>query len=252
MSTPHDSGPDQRGPQFHNKNLDGSRTPRRAQAEISQSKMKDYDVQSLAIRGHAMIAGAIGVFMGGALGYFLMAKLDFGLWVVPVCMIGFAVAMTLIPLGIVSGSGRAGTKIYMPSGATTPHKKEYSYPESLVARGMYEDAVSAFELVVAEEKTGDPTPYLRIARIYRDNLKRYEDSARWLKRALGEAEINAGLAALARRELVELYRTKLEQPEKAAPMLARLADEMAGTADGEWAAKELRSVKEQMSKETDS
>ncbi|MDA0310743.1 MAG: hypothetical protein O2992_01335 [Gemmatimonadetes bacterium] len=232
--------------------MDGTRTPRRAQAEISQSKVKDYDVQSLAIRGHAMIAGAIGVFMGAGTGFLLVAKFDSGLWVVPICMIGFGVAMTLIPLGIVSGSGRVGAKVYMPSGSTTPHKKEYSYPESLVARGMYEDAVSAFELVVVEEHTGDPTPYLRIARIYRDNLTRYEDSVRWLKRALNESKINAGLAALARREFVELYRTKLEQPEKAAPILARLAHEMAGTADGEWAAKELRSVKEQMIKETDS
>ncbi len=214
--------------------------------------MKDHDVQSLAIRGHALIAGAIGLFMGGALGYFLVVQFEFGLWVVPLCMIAFGVVMAAVPMGIVSGSGRAATKVYMPSGATTPHTQEYSYPESLVARGMYQDAVSAFELVVVEEHTGDPTPYLRIARIYRDNLKRYEDSARWLKRALNESEINAGLAALARRELVELYRTKLEQPEKAAPMLARLAHEMEGTADGEWAAKELRSVKEQMAKETDS
>ena len=82
-------------------------------------------------------------------------------------------------------------------------------------------------------------------------MDRPEDSARWLKRALNESEIHGGLSSLARKELVELYRTKLGVPEKAAPMLARMAEERAGTPDGDWAAEELRFVKEQMRAEED-
>ena len=86
-------------------------------------------------------------------------------------------------------------------------------------RGLFEEAVSAFELVIVEEKSTDPAPYFRIARIYRDDMERYEDAARWFKRALDEADMHAGHQALARKELVELYRVKLGMPQKAAPML---------------------------------
>ena len=113
-------------------------------------------------------------------------------------------------------------------------------------RGLFEEAVSAFELVIVEEKSTDPAPYFRIARIYRDDMERYEDAARWFKRALDEADMHAGHQALARKELVELYRVKLGMPQKAAPMLARLAEDMAGTPDGEWAADELRDIKRSM------
>ena len=113
-------------------------------------------------------------------------------------------------------------------------------------RGLYEEAVSAFELVIVEEKSTDPIPYLRIARIYRDDMERYEDAARWFKRGLDEADMHSGQRALARKELVELYRVKLGTPQKAAPILARLAEDMDGTPAGEWAAQELRDLKQSM------
>ena len=150
---------------------------------------------------------------------------------------------TLLVVGSATGSAKG---LYSPSGSSTPHKKEYSYPESLAMRGLYEEAVSAFELVIVEEKSTDPIPYLRIARIYRDDMERYEDAARWFKRGLDEADMHSGQRALARKELVELYRVKLGTPQKAAPMLARLAEDMDGTPAGEWAAQELRDLKQSM------
>ena len=155
------------------------------------------------------------------------------------------------PLAVMRISGSAARNIHAPSGATTPHKKEYSYPESLVVRGMYEDAISAFELALLEEDATDPIPYLRIARIYRDHLDQYEDSARWLKRALRDASMNSGLTTLTRKELVELYAVKMNAPEKAAPMLAQLAEEREGTPEGEWAAEELTKIKEGIAEERD-
>ena len=132
--------------------------------------------------------------------------------------------------------------MYAPSGATTPRKAEYSYAESLAVRGDYEDAVTAFELCVAENPA-DPDPYVRIARIYRDELKDYSSSERWFKRMRAEAKVEQGMDVLARRELIELYRGKMDAPTRAAPVLARMAEEYDGTPEGAWAAAELAEVK---------
>ena len=47
----------------------------------------------------------------------------------------------------------------------------------------------------------------------------------------------------ARRELIELYRGKMDAPTRAAPVLARMAEEYDGTPEGAWAAAELAEVK---------
>jgi len=103
-------------------------------------------------------------------------------------------------------------------------------------------------MAIAEDPS-DPIPYLRIARINRDNLKRYDEAVRWLRRALGEAALPPGAAHLATRELVELYMTKLNDPRRAAPLLARMAEERSGSPEGEWAASELARVKATIAEE---
>ena len=127
---------------------------------------------------------------------------------------------------------------------------EYSQAESLTARGLYDEAIAAFEAAIVEDPS-DPTPYLMVARIYRDRLARFEDAARWFKRALDESTLPAGIATLARRELIELYVTKMGDPARAAPLLARTAEEQAGTTEGEWAARELVRVKATISGEAE-
>lgn len=245
LSVSDPSGPSEHGPSFHARNVGGERTPRRAFSAPSKSRVKDRDLHQVGVNAAAVAASLLGAIMGVALGFFMMSEYGFGLWVIPTCMVGMGLFVGSLTLMVAGGVG-ASVKTLNPSGSSTPHKKEYSYAESLVMRGMYEDAVSAFELVVVDEKSTDPTPFLRIARIYRDHLERYEDAARWLKRALAESDMHRGLRALTLKELVELYSMKLNMPEKAAPMLARIAQELEGTPDGDWAAEELRQVKQMM------
>ncbi len=244
MSKP--SGPKERGPQFHARKLDGERAPKRSFSKISKSKVKDRDLHSVGVRMSAVVAAMLGALMGVALGFLMMDQYGFGLWAIPVCMAGMGLLVGSSLLLVVGSASGTAKGLYNPSGATTPHKKEYSFPESLAMRGLYEDAISAFELVIVDERSTDPTPFLRIARIYRDDVERYEDAARWFNRALRESDMHGGLQALVRKELVELYRVKLKMPEKAAPMLARIAEDMEGTPDGEWAAAELRDIKRGM------
>ena len=152
-------------------------------------------------------------------------------------------AMTFVtPLVVATLGGGAASKLYNPSGGSTSRKREYSHAESLAARGLYDDAVAAFEVAIAADPT-DPTPHLRVARIHRDRSRRYEESARWFKSALERTEPGSALALLVTKELVELHTGKLAAPARVAPLLARLGEERAGTAEGEWAAEELRQLK---------
>jgi len=185
----------------------------------------------LLLGGLASLAGVSG--MGWSLGTGLLVT--GGTW---------ALAF-LIPLAASALGGAAAGQIHNPSGRTTPSKREYSHAESLVARGLYQEAIDAFEVAIGDDPS-DPTPYLRIARIYRDHMRRLEDAARWFKRALSEATIAPGTAHLTTRELVELFVTKMNEPRRAAPLLARMSEERAGTPAGAWATEELARIRAAM------
>lgn len=204
-----------------------------------QLRHRDVDATDRAMLVWSVVAGGVGFILGALLGLFVF-RTGGPAWVAILCpFIGVGATAGMVRLLVRGGAGAAGT-IYNPSGTTTPHKREYSRAESLVARGSYEEAVTAFELAVAEDPT-DPWPYLRVARIYRDHLGRFEDSARWFRRAFRESR---AAPVVARRELVELYVHRMKEPGRAAPELARMAEELAGTPDGDWAVAELRHVKE--------
>jgi len=228
------------------RNLDGERTPRRSFSKISKGRIKDLNLHDVSVKMSAAVAGLLGAFMGVALGFLMMDQYGFGLWAIPMCMAGMGLLLSSGLLLLIGSATSTAKGLYNPSGSATPHKKEYSFAQSLAMRGLYDEAISAFELVIIEEKSTDPTPFLRIARIYRDDIQRYEDAARWFNRALRESDMHTGLQSLVRKELIELYRVRLEMPQKAAPMLARIAEDMEGTPDGEWAAQELRDVKRRM------
>jgi tetratricopeptide (TPR) repeat protein len=201
---------------------------------------KDRDVGDAVTRLRAVTSGLYGGVLGGLLGFFMVQR-GSPLWVVVVGVAVGWLAVTLATLLMVGSAGSAASTLYTPSAGGT-RKKEHSQAESLVARGRYEDAISAFELAIAEDAT-DPTPYLRIARVYRDHLGRFEDAARWFRRALRDAQLPAGTAFLTRKELVELFTHRMKASERALPELARMAEELAGTPEGEWAATQLREIK---------
>lgn len=193
------------------------------------------------------LPGAMG---GGLFGY---AGMLYGLWggsMVLVLVMGGLLLTFSLPLAFAALSGRAANVLYNPSGAGPPRRREYSQAESLVVRGLYDEAVVAFEVASAEDPT-DPTPSLRIARIHRDWTRRYEEAARWFRQALERTERGSGLALLVTKELVELYTVKLASPARAAPLLARLAEGRDGTPEAAWARDELARIKDEMARRGD-
>jgi len=174
------------------------------------------------------------------------AGLLYGSWG-PGMVWGLAIAGGVVtflgPLAVAALSGRAAGTLYNPSGAGTPRKREFSHAESLAARGLYDEAVAAFEVAIAQSPA-EPDGYLRVARIHRDRSRRFEESAKWFKKALEATEPHSPLALLVTRELSELYAAKLtSERRRLAPVLARLAQERADTPEGRWAAEELSRIK---------
>jgi tetratricopeptide (TPR) repeat protein len=186
------------------------------------------------------LAGAMG---GGVVGY---AGLLYEQWgpgmVLGLAAAGLAVTF-LIPLIVAALGGGAAGALYNPSGAGTPRKPGYSQAESLAARGLYDQAVTAFEAAIAGSPD-DPEGYLMVARLHRDRSRRLEESATWFKKALERTHPGSGTALLVARELAELYAVRLNARKRAAPTLARLAEERPGTPEGRWAAGELKRLKD--------
>ena len=222
--------------------------PRRTFSKPPERRgLKDVDASERVLRLRAAAYGLFGAALGGAVA---LALADRGAprWLVVLCPVLGWLVVTLLTLLLTGSAGRIASTLYAPSSGALPRKKEHSHAESLVATGRYEEAVSAFELAVAEDPS-DPTPYLRIARIHRDHLGEYEEAVRWFRRTLRESSAPRGTAMLARKELIELFTHRMGTPERALPELARMAEESAGSPEGGWAATELREIKARLSEQ---
>jgi tetratricopeptide (TPR) repeat protein len=180
------------------------------------------------------IAG--GVVMGMVLGW--RFGIVIGLIGVP---LGWAITFLLF-LGLLEGAARTAQTVYAPSGASTPAHREYSRAQALRAAGEYAEAVKAYEAFVAESPM-EPEPYLAIARILRHDLHAYADAARWLRRVRLDARLTRGQELLVAQELIELYRDKLDEPQRAMPELARIADLVPETPQAVAARRELAELR---------
>ena len=126
-----------------------------------------------------------------------------------------------LSLALTTGSGAVMGQIHNPQG--TPVVREYSRPQALAARGNFREAIDAYGDAVAVYPE-DPEPYLRIARLLRDKLHEYEEAVTWFKRARVESNLDSGRELLVSQEIIEIYRRRLEAPERAIPELARLVE----------------------------
>jgi hypothetical protein len=167
-----------------------------------------------------------------------------GVGAIPGFIVGFLFVF-LVTRGASEGAGTAAGAIYHPSGRSSPVKHEYSYADSLAARGRYEEAVTAYEVGISEFPD-DPEPYLRIARLKRDKLGEFEEAVFWFKRARKDSDISAGQELLATQEVIEVYRDRLGSPTRAIPELARLIDRFPDDQVADWARGEMAKLKERV------
>ena len=89
----------------------------------------------------------------------------------------------------------------------------------------------------------DPEPYLEISRLLTDKVSDPEKGAVWLQRAIMETELPGSWEMVIVRALTEVFRDRVGEPARAAPLLARIAERREGSPDGEWAREELAKLK---------
>lgn len=210
---------------------------------------RDGDAFDRAMRFRLLAWSMVGALLGLLAGVLMWTGGGSPWLIPPLTLLSWGVAY-FGPLLVLRGAARVASTLYVPSGRSTPRKREFSQAEAHVARGEHRAAIEVFEEAIADDPD-DPRPYLRVARLHRDRLDAPEAAARWFKRALGESRMSRAMRLLVLKECVELYEVRLRAPRRAAPLLARIAHEARGSAEGEWAAARLAEIKEGMAAEED-
>lgn len=212
----------------------------RLSGRLSRDRLKDRDSAADVNRARALVYALAGGFIGLAGGSFKFGPIGGLIGGV----LGYA-AVYFAVQGLSGGAARTMGTIYNPSGTSTPYRRQYSEPQALALRGLFQEAIDCYETYVAEFPE-DPEPCIGIARIYRDHLKRCEDAVHWFRRARQASGLTAGQEMLVTREIIELYQGKLNQPRSAIPELARLAERFAGSREGELARSELEKLRQEV------
>ncbi|MFQ6045689.1 MAG: tetratricopeptide repeat protein [Gemmatimonadales bacterium] len=213
--------------------------PRRRYSERIKRRVKDVQSdQRLRTIGPLIIGTGIGFIWGPFVG---INPLIFG------PMVGLGV-LGLTKFALFLGGKMVSEGIYGASGVTTPRKKDYSRPESLAIRGLYDQAILAYETVLSETRE-DPEPYIRIARIHRDSLGQLEEAVSWFRRARRDAKLDTARELAVSQELVDIYLHRSNEPRKAIPELARMRDKFPGTQAAQWAEEKLGEIRRQMREE---
>ncbi len=199
----------------------------------SAERMFTIKVASWSLAG-LVIGAAVGAQVGGVLGSVVGGPLGF--------------ALVFLVARAASGAGAAtfGT-IYSPSGNSTPAKREYSRPQALEAMGHYDEAIKAYETFCVDFPE-DPEPYLRIARLYRNELQRFDDAINWFRKARANAKVTQALELLVTQEIVDVYTHRLAAPQRAMPELARLAERFPGSKAAAWARQRLQELRAELAR----
>lgn len=184
-----------------------------------------------------------------ALGWSIFPGLALGLMVTVASDVTSGIKTFALVVGIAGGGsllfselvGRTTAQILHPTAAG--RTRGYSAPAALAAKGRYEEAIAAYQ-VAAGENPDDPLPCLKIARIYAERVGDAELALRWFREARSR-DIHPGEERAVIREMVEAAERD-GNGLRAAPDLARYAEERSGTDEEAWARRTLAELKEEL------
>ena len=209
--------------------------PRRVYTERPPAR-KEVDLQQrMTAIGSVVIVGGIGGIFGA------VSRAGF----LPGLLVGAVVGYVLVRLLLAGASKFLVGWVLNPSGKSTARRRGFSLAESLAIRGQIEEAIAAYKAACAESPN-DPEPYIRLARLYRDDLEQYEEAVAWFKRARSGAAVDKGCELLVTQEIIEIYTRQLDAPGRAIPELVSIVDRFAADPAAEWATRRLTELREAM------
>lgn len=127
-----------------------------------------------------------------------------------------------------AGAAGVAQRVNFPTGESTPYEEQFSFEESLAARGDVPAALEAFERVIAE-RPGAVAPRMRAAELYASrgaNPHRAAELFREIRAIPGVAGRDAVYAC---SRLVDLYDGALDEPGRALVELRRIIELYPGT-----------------------
>jgi tetratricopeptide (TPR) repeat protein len=205
--------------------------------------MKDTDSAEQAFKIRAAMLGIVVAVISGSAGALIGGSGLF--WVSSLAGVVIGIVAYFVTLFIADRVGTAGASIFSPGGSSTPPPRQYSFADSLAARGLLTEAAEAYERL-SEEYPADPEPCVRHARLLRDRMSRPEEAADRFRKALAAKDLDAAGEAALLRELCELYMYKLQTPNKALPYLAQLAAKHPTHPGSRWAKAEAAEIRQLM------
>ncbi len=139
----------------------------------------------------SLAAGIIGLVVGYLVGGVLGALL--GLVVAPLTTF-------VLTTGMIALAARTARTWLMPSGSSTPYEAAFSQADALIMRTRFDEAIALLENAVMEDPR-NPEPYLRLARLYRDQLKDRKRAREWLDHAAATGNAPAAVLRMERERL---------------------------------------------------
>jgi hypothetical protein len=145
--------------------------------------------------------------------------------------------------------GAIAKSVHFPDGSHTPYEEQYSFEESLVARGDMTAAMQAYEKVIAEQP-GRVAPRLRAAEHYARGARDPRRAAELFREVRDFPDVPARDAVYASSRLADLYDGPLGEPGRALVELRRIIERYPGTAVASHARAALPRLKARLAAET--
>ena len=145
------------------------------------------------------------------------------LLLVLVAAVAAAAALYHLTIGWTTASGEVARMVTLPSGASTPYEEQFSYQETLAARGDVAGALESYESVIAE-RPGAIAPRLRAAELYAARGANPQRAAALFREVRDQGTVSPRDELYASSRLVDLYDGPLNEPGKALVELRRIID----------------------------
>jgi hypothetical protein len=148
-----------------------------------------------------------------------------------------------------ANAGGAIARAYtMPSGSSTPYEEQFSYQESLAARGDVAGALESYEAVIAE-RPAEAAPRLKAAELYARRAGNPGRAAVLFREVRNLATVSPRDALYASSRLIDLYDGPLNDPGRALVELRRLVELHPNTDAAAGARKAIARIKEQRARD---